>query len=267
MVCIVDQTSRGRSSCHPSSGSTIIYPAELAEKRWTACREFSLWSEASLHTQWPGSGRIGDPIFDSYYASLVPSLADHGAEQILMQKAGACLLDRVGPAIVIAHSQGCTHGWLWADARPELVKGIVAVEPAGPPFQSTIVKGPHTKLYGITDIPLTYDPPVDQALGGNRPLQTQEHVTLNGGVRILQREPARRLKNLLNIPVLVETGEASSHAAYDDSTVQFLRQAGVNVKHLKLADEGIHGNGHLQFLEKNNLEIIELLEKWIAEIV
>jgi len=65
----------------------------------------------------------------------------------------------------------------------------------------------------------------------------------------------------------VETGEASSHAAYDDSTVQFLRQAGVNVKHLKLADEGIHGNGHLQFLEKNNLEIIELLEKWIAEIV
>ena len=48
--------------------------------------------------------------------------------------------------------------------------------------------------------------------------------------------------------------------------MQFLRQAGVRVEHLKLAEKGIHGNGHLQFLEMNNLEIIELLEKWIAKV-
>ena len=266
MVFLIDQTSRARSSYHPSNGPTITYSAELAERRWTACRDFQLWPEAALHTQWPGSGRVGDPVFDAYYASTVPSLKDYGIEQTLMQAAGASLLDRIGPAILVTHSQGGTHGWLWADARPGLVKAIVAVEPSGPPFQSTIVKGGTVKLYGITDIPLSYDPPSNPTTDGKAPLQTNEQTGLNGRTCVLQQEPARRLKNLSKIPVLLETGEASSHASYDDFTVQFLRQAGVTVEHLKLADEGIHGNGHLQFLEKNNLEIIKLLEKWIVKI-
>ena len=66
--------------------------------------------------------------------------------------------------------------------------------------------------------------------------------------------------------MLLETGEASLHASYDEFTVRFLRQAGVNVKHLKLAYEGIYGHGHLQFLEKNNVEVIEVLEKRIKTI-
>ena len=244
------------------------YTVELVETRWTACSDFSRWPEARLHTQWPGSGRMGDPIFDAYYASMVPALADHGVEQTLMRKAGSCLLDRIGPAILITHSQGGTHGWLWADARPELVKAIVAIEPSGPPFQSTIAKaGSIVKLYGITDVPLIYDPPADQATDGRRPLQTREHIAANGRKCILQEEPARKLKNMLKIPMLVETAEASDHAGYDEFMVQFLRQAGVNVEHLKLAEKGIRGNGHLQFLELNNLEIIELLEQWIRRIV
>ena len=209
---------------------------------------------------------MGDPIFDSYYASLVPSLSDYAAEQALMVKSGACLLQQIGPAILVAHSQGGTHGWLWADACPDLVKAIVAIEPSGPPFQSTIVKGSKVKPYGITDIPLSYDPPVRVVSDDENPLQTEAHKTTDGTNYILQQEPARRLANLVKIPVLLETGEASSHASYDDFTVQFLRQAGVKVEHLKLAEEGIHGNGHLQFLEKNNLEIINLLEKWIAKV-
>ena len=263
---VLDQTSRGRSSYNPANGPTITYTAELAERRWTGCRDFNLWPEATLHTQWPGSGHVGDPIFDAYYASTVPSLEDYGVEQTLMKAAGANLLDRIGPAILVTHSQGGTHGWLWADARPDLVKAIVAIEPSGPPFQSTIVKDAAVKLYGITDIPLSYDPPVDAKVDGKAPLQTQAHHSRNGKTCILQQEPARRLKNLSRIPVLLETGEASSHASYDEFTVLFLRQTGVNVKHLKLADEGIHGNGHIQFLEKNNLEIIEMLEKWIRAI-
>ena len=184
-----------------------------------------------------------------------------------MRSAGINLLDRIGPAILITHSQGGTHGWLWADARPKLVKAIVAIEPAGPPFQSTIAKGANAKPYGITDVPLSYDPPPDSILKHTGPLRTQTFSSINGRTYMLQQEPARRLTNLLNIPVLLETGEASSHAAYDEFTVRFLQQAGVNVEHLRLADKEIHGNGHLQFLEMNNLEIVELLEKWIAAIV
>ncbi|KAL9578864.1 MAG: hypothetical protein Q9212_005448 [Teloschistes hypoglaucus] len=265
-VYLLDQSCRGRSSYHDSHGPTVTYPAELAEKRWTACRDFLLCPEAALHTRWLGSGRMGDPIFDAYYASTVPSLTDYAAEQALMQAAGASLLDRIGPAILITHSQGGTHGWLWADARPKMAKAIVAVEPSGPPFQSTIMKDAAAKQYGITDVTLTYDAPPDRIDERGRPLQSKEHIAANGATYLLQQEPARRLRNLIDIPVVLETGVASSHASYDLFTVQYLRQAGVKVEHLELADKDIHGNGHLQFLELNNLDIIQLLERWIARI-
>lgn len=78
----------------------------------------------------------------------------------------------------------------------------------------------------------------------------------------LQAEPASQLVNLKKLPILIETGEASYHATYDHCFVQFLRQAGCEkAEHLKLADVGIYGNGHLQFLEKNSDEIARGLRR------
>jgi pimeloyl-ACP methyl ester carboxylesterase len=53
-----------------------------------------------------------------------------------MQAAGIALLDRISPAIFIAHSQGALFGWLIADSRPGLVKRIVALEPVGAALQA-----------------------------------------------------------------------------------------------------------------------------------
>ena len=176
-----------------------------------------------------------------------------------MQMTGKVLLDRIGPAILITHSSRDTHGWSWADAQPEPVKAIVAIEPSGSPFQSNIIKDSMVKQYDITDIQLNYDPPVKN---DGRPLRVQKHLAANGATYMSPQEPRARLINLLDIPVLFEIGEASTHASYDEFTVKFLREAGVNVEHLKLGEKGIRGNGHLQFLKRNNLETIELLEKW-----
>lgn len=101
---------------------------------------------------------------------------------------------------------------------------------------------------------MSYDPPAKTTIDGKAPLQIHEQPTNNGRTCILQQEPARRLQNLLRLPVLLETAETSSYASYDDFTLRFLRQASVNVKHLKLADEGIHGNGHYNFLKKKKKE-------------
>lgn len=210
---------------------------------------------------------MGDPVFDAYCATLVTGLVDFAKEQSIMQSVGKSLLDRIGPAILITHSQGGCHGWLWADSRPDLVKAIVAVEPSGPPFQTAMSKGSRSKRYGLTDIPLAYDPAPPPAESGEPPLQRQQHQhAASEQVCILQQEPARKLTNILRIPVLVVTAEASSHASYDEFTVRFLRQAGVKAEHLKLADQGIHGNGHLSFMEMNNLEIFPVLDKWITKI-
>jgi pimeloyl-ACP methyl ester carboxylesterase len=76
-----------------------------------------------------------------------------------MQAAGAALLDRIGPAILITHSQGGLFGWLIADARPGLVKAIVALEPTGPPYKDAIFQNGVDRLSGLASLPLTYDPP------------------------------------------------------------------------------------------------------------
>ena len=95
----------------------------------------------------------------------------------------------------------------------------------------------------------------------SQPLETQilPAASANQVACEIQAEPARQLVNLKDIPVVVATSEASYHAPYDDCTVQFLQQAGVNTTHVRYADYGIHGNGHMHFLEKNNLEIAGLL--------
>ena len=178
---------------------------------------------------------------------MVPALADYVEEQRLMRRAGAALLDRIGPAVLITHSQGGVHGWTWADARPELVKAIVAIEPSGPPFQSTVVRAGagEVKKWGICDVPLVCEPPTGE---DGMAFEVREGVKTArfGDVEfhcLLQKEPARRLVNLAKVPVLLETAEASTHCVYDEFTVRFLQQAGVNVEWLKLTDVGIRGNG------------------------
>ena len=34
---------------------------------------------------------------------------------------------------------------------------------------------------------------------------------------------------------------------------------------IKLADIGIHGNGHMMMLEKNNMEIAAVMSRWIEK--
>jgi len=80
----------------------------------------------------------------------------------------------------------------------------------------------------------------------------------------LQKEPARSLLELGRIPILVAAGEASYHAQYDHCTSEFLRQAGVPNTYVNLASVGIRGNGHMQMLEQNNLQIASFYEDWLV---
>jgi pimeloyl-ACP methyl ester carboxylesterase len=67
-------------------------------------------------------------------ASRLPVVSDFTLQQVLNRDAIIALLTKIGPAILLTHSQAGAFGWPVADARPDLVKAIVAVEPSGPPF-------------------------------------------------------------------------------------------------------------------------------------
>ena len=81
---------------------------------------------------------------------------------------------------------------------------------------------------------------------------------------VRQADPPKKLSNLANIPHLVVTTEAGYHAPFEYCTVDYLKQAGVNVDFLDLLKEGIYGNAYLMFMEKKNLEIIAKVESWIT---
>ncbi|OCK81654.1 alpha/beta-hydrolase [Lepidopterella palustris CBS 459.81] len=268
---IVDQTHRARSAWCPTNSAMTThcgmatYSAEVIQQRFTAPQRYDLWPQASLHTQWPGEGVMGDKVFDAYYSSNVQFLKDETYTQLAVQDAGAALLDRIGrPVILIAHSQGAMMPWLIADVRPQLVRCIVALEPKGPPFQEAVFSNLSARAYGLTDAPLTYDPPVSD------PMIDLVKVIIpspspEASACILQAEdpPPRQLIRLRQIPVLVLTAEASYHAVYDWCTVEYLRQAGVKTDHLELGKVGIHGNGHLMFLEKNSDQVAGEVRRWM----
>lgn len=260
VVYMVDQPARGRSAWHPEvNGKLRMFTAQQLEQQFTAPAELGTWPQAKKHTQWPGSGRKGDPVFDAFYATQVESLASDVETQELTQAAGAALLDKIGPAIVLTHSQSGLLGWVIAEARPERVKGIITIEPSGPPFHNNAKGDPKARAYGITDIPLTYDPPITDAsqLGTVR----QEKPDAEGLITCtLQTEPARKLGKFSKIPVMIMVSEASYHAPYDHCTARYMAQAGVPVDFVRLEEKGIRGNGHMVMLEKNNLEIAAFID-------
>jgi hypothetical protein len=141
-------------------------------------------------------------------------------------------------------------GWRVGDMRPDLVQGIIQLEPSGPPFTLRPPFGNDTAFaFGLTDLPIEYQPSVGDDAGN---LETIV-------------EPAIDADHYECIPELVVTGEASFHAPYDYCTVKYLEQVGVDVEHADLGKEGILGNGHMFFMEKNNLEIADRVYKWLRE--
>lgn len=284
---IVDQTTRGRSPWWPESGfGQSVFSAEHILERFTDIRDSDDWPQAKLHTQWPGvsprpishhsqqqlkvslqTGKIGDPIFDNYYKSNVQYIDDDVEQETTMKAAGVALLEEIGPVILLTHSQAGLYGWAITDARPSLVKALVQVEPTGPPFREAVFSTEFSRPWGLTTIPLNYKPfPTDE----DKPLATKNFPS-NSTYRsdcLLQAEPARKLPNLAEVPILIESGEASFHVMYDYCSALFLRQAGVSsVEYWNLADRGINGNAHMQFMEKNSDEIAAALDKWIRKTV
>jgi pimeloyl-ACP methyl ester carboxylesterase len=271
-VYIIEQPARGRSVYQPLvDGKAGWLTAEELESFYTAPSAAPLYPQATGHTQWPGSGRMGDATFDQSFAAKVSQITDREIREHANQEAGAALLDVIGPSILLTHSQSGTYGWLIADARPSLVRAIVAVEPGcavgfvtpvGPPewFEYSGVD----RTWGLANVPLTWDPPVERPEELSFVLQDEPDGP--GLARCwFQAEPARRLTNLRDIPVALVSSPASFHTPYDRGTAAFLRQAGVDCTYIQLAEHGIFGNGHSMMEESNSDDIAQLIADWLVD--
>jgi pimeloyl-ACP methyl ester carboxylesterase len=274
-VYVVDQVARGRAAnWSQAQGPVQTANLERMTQRFAAPERFKLWPQAHLHTQWPGEAKPSDPAFDQFWASQFPSLANFQKQQEINPPALVALLDKIGPAILLTHSQSGAFIWPVTDARPNLVKANIAVEPNGPPAHDLDLTGapdwfadnPREKAFGLAEVPIVYDPPVSSA--SRLEFVRQEKADGPDFARCwLQKEPARKLPNIAKVPMLIVSSEASYHAGYDHCTAAYLTQAGVKNTLLRLADRGIHGNGHMMMLEKNNQAIARVMAEWVERAI
>ncbi|HXJ01558.1 MAG TPA: alpha/beta hydrolase [Micropepsaceae bacterium] len=270
-VYVVDQPGRGRSGYLPATyGPARNVESTNSFARFVSQEKSKLWPQAALHTQWPGDGTPNDPAAQQVMASQLPAIESFEKQQFLNRDALIALFEKIGPGILLVHSQAGAFGWPVADARPDLIKAILAIEPNGPPAHGVefigapnwFKEGPLSLPYGVTAVPLNYAPAVKTAAD----LSFVKDDKSDGPGLVTcwkQKEPARQLPNLQKMPVLVVTSEASYHAPYDHCTVKYLNQAGVHPTWIKLADIGIHGNSHVMMMEKNSKDIAAVIAGWL----
>jgi pimeloyl-ACP methyl ester carboxylesterase len=132
---VVDDPNRGRACCEPTNihsvrlelalpatlPSTTIYSKENA---WTTFRFGPAYPDAYPHSQFPFDA------IDQYAAQWVLTYRD----PIELDKIVAgltALIDKLGPCILLSHSQSGPLGLQATLARPDLVKAYIAIEPAG----------------------------------------------------------------------------------------------------------------------------------------
>jgi pimeloyl-ACP methyl ester carboxylesterase len=271
---LVDSPARGRSPYVPDhDGNLNIRTAAALEATFTASAKKGDFPRAHWHTQFPGTGLMGDPIFDEFAKTQVQFLGGGGplSQDELSRDAFVALLDAIKtPVIILSHSQGGPVGWLMADARPNQVKGIVTVEPAAPPIKGVdTAKLAYTNggglTWGVTSSPIHYEPPIQSPSELQVTLEEKSDIPGDVVPCYVQKEPVRKLVNLEKIPVAYLSAEGGYHRVSDHCLAKWLNQAGVQTQFVRLEDVGIHGNGHEMMLEKNSDEIARFIQGWIEK--
>jgi pimeloyl-ACP methyl ester carboxylesterase len=228
-VYVVDHAGRGRSGFDPTPINQVrdaagakpsTLPTLLLGTRERAWQNFRLGptdGKPFANLQFPLEA------LDHYLSQLVPNTetALQGGGRNTVEALGV-LLDRIGPAVVIVHSQSGVYGIELVKRRPQLVRGLISVEGGCENLTAAEAKAYFTRV------------PFVSVWGDN---SVGAKNTVNGDKR---REACV---------------QAAGH----------IRTAGGRGSVLMLPDLGMRGNSHMLMMDKNSLEIADVLQKWIAE--
>lgn len=265
-VYVVDQPARGRSPYDSDMGAIgNALSSDVAQRLFAAPERYpENWPAAQKHTQWVGPAVDGDPTYEQFLSSQ--SDGSVPGQEDLTIAATIALLEKIGPSIIIEHSQPGPFMYRVVDQKPDLVAALILLEPGPGPLTTRIPgfgTGPApAPVWGLTAGPITYDPPVSDPseLGLVPKAVTDDPYVTECWA---QTEPAHKLINLTKTPIMLLTSEAGYNTLWDPCTYRYFVQAGVNPDWIRLESYGIHGNSHFMYLEKNSDQVAALVHKWI----
>ena len=226
-VYVVDQVGRGRSGFNPTAinavGEKAAEPGTMptifvstVERAWPNFRFGPEYPKTYPNLQFPIEA------LDQYLAQLVPNtettldgVTDNTVNGLV------ALLDKIGPAVILVHSQSGIMGLDAVRKRPNLVKALVSVEGGCETVTAKDIATPFVKV------------PFISVWGDN----SKGAWGANGDKR---REGCVQAVNMI-------------------------KQGGGKATFMLLPENGIAGNSHMMMMDRNNLQVADVIQKWILE--
>jgi pimeloyl-ACP methyl ester carboxylesterase len=236
-VYVIDQPRRGNAGRSTVSATITVGPDE---QMWFDMFRIGTWPNYFPEVQFSR-----DPeTLNQFFRSMTPNTGPFDMK--VVSDAVSELFNKIGPAILVTHSQGGGPGWLTA-IKNRNVRAIVAYEP-GSNF-----------IFPEGEIP----PPMPSSAG-----------TLEGvGV------PLNDFIQLTKMPIVIYFGDnipesPTARPGEDNWRVRLamarlwrdaVNRHGGDVTLVHMPEIGIRGNTHFAFSDLNNLEIAELLSKYLKK--
>jgi pimeloyl-ACP methyl ester carboxylesterase len=245
-VYIVDVPRGGRSGFPSFNGDfgKLDDGQQLIPPRTTRPGREHAWSRWRLGPEYPQTFPVQAFPMDAVepFLKAIRPITSDDAEAI--SRALVALLDRIGPAIIVTHSNGGLWGWL-AGARSPNVKAIVSYEPNYVfPRGETMPTGPARSSNQAAGTPVTAEEfanlvriPIQVVFGDNIPQQPVRDQPADG----------RRLQ-VQDAPLFVDA----------------LNRRGGKASLLLLPDAGVRGNSHFSFSDLNNVQVADQLAAFLA---
>ena len=238
-VYLADQPMYGSAAKVSKDAAVSAKPDDLV---WFTQFRLGLWPEFQESGQFPAS----DENIAQFFRMITSSVGTFDLQ--LVNEAMVAALETSGPAVLVTHSQGGIPGW-FIGAMSENVTGVVALEPGtfifpedeclAPTPSNSAFAGPE----GLSCIPVPaalFDQlakkPLTVYFGDYIPTEKSD-IPVQDHWRVV-REHAYRFVDCVN-----------RHGG--DATVVYL------------PDEGIRGNSHFMFQERNNREVYAHIKKWL----
>ena len=235
-VYLLDQPRRGRAARGTQPGTI---PAAPDDQLWFGIFRLGVWPDL-----YPGVQFSRDPgALDQFFRQMVPNTGPYDVE--VNTKAVAALFDKIGPGVLVTHSQSGTLGWRTA-IRNRNIKAVASYEPGGD-FVFPEGEAPQLPFAGRTFTPPTV--------------------------------PLSDFMQLTKIPIVVYYGDnipdqPSTNPGQEQwrvfrATARLWRDAvnkhGGDVTLVELPAIGIRGNSHFPMSDLNNVQIADLLSKFLTD--
>jgi hypothetical protein len=236
-VYLIDQPRRGNAG--RSTVAATINPIP-DEQQWFDVFRVGVWPNYFEGVQFARDSNT----LNQYFRSMVPNI---GAIDIEVNSdAVAALFTKIGPGILVTHSHSGGMGWITA-VKNQNVKAIVSYEPgSGFLFPEGEVPSPLTSSAGtleassilMKDFMKLTKIPIIIYYGDNIPESLSNNPGADGWR--IRLEMARLWRDKVN-------------------------KYGGDVTVIHLPKIGVKGNTHFPFSDLNNIEIADLMSKWLKQ--